>query len=139
MSDRNSKLLARFQVYLEKEEKSDVQEQVQETKIAQTAFWSEMRNILAVNAGSSGLDVLDEVAKALIEETGLTAQAQSGPVTILPQPSRQAIRTGPLLACPSLGPPRCDQQRTSRRRAAPPRSRGPRPAQHRLQQRSVRR
>ncbi|KAE8901852.1 hypothetical protein PF003_g13963 [Phytophthora fragariae] len=70
MSDRNSKLLARFQVYLEKEEKSDVQEQVQETKIAQTAFWSEMRNILAVNAGSSGLDVLDEVAKALIEETG---------------------------------------------------------------------
>ncbi|KAE9225352.1 hypothetical protein PF005_g5541 [Phytophthora fragariae] len=80
MSDRNSKLLARFQVYLEKEEKSDVQEQVQETKIAQTAFWSEMRNILAVNAGSSGLDVLDEVAKALIEETGLTAQAQSGPM-----------------------------------------------------------
>ncbi|KAE9025498.1 hypothetical protein PR003_g11754 [Phytophthora rubi] len=56
MSDRNTKLLARFQAYLENEEKSDVQEQAQETKIAQTAFWSEMRNVLAINAGSSGLD-----------------------------------------------------------------------------------
>ncbi|KAE8966013.1 hypothetical protein PR003_g30235 [Phytophthora rubi] len=38
-----------------------------------------MRKILAVNALSSGLDILDDVAKALIDDMGLAAQALSGP------------------------------------------------------------
>ncbi|KAE9012716.1 hypothetical protein PF011_g8795 [Phytophthora fragariae] len=84
-----------------------------------------MRNVLAENTGSTGLDVIDEVAKTLIEDTGLAAQALSGPETILPHLLRQAISTGPPLARPSPGPPRSDLQRPSRRRAAPPRSRGP--------------
>ncbi|KAE9277615.1 hypothetical protein PF008_g28811 [Phytophthora fragariae] len=53
-----------------------------------------MRDIIAVNALSSGLDILDDVAKALIDDTGRAAQALSGPVTILPHPSMQSASAG---------------------------------------------
>ncbi|KAE8985865.1 hypothetical protein PR001_g22766 [Phytophthora rubi] len=88
ISDRNSKLLARFQKCLEEEVKGDAQDQAQEARISQTVFWSETRNILAVNSLSSGLDILDDVAKALIDDTGLAAQALSGPHT------QEEARTG---------------------------------------------
>ncbi|KAE9066226.1 hypothetical protein PF010_g27889 [Phytophthora fragariae] len=94
MSDRNSKLLARFQKCLDEEAKDDARDQEQEARISKTVFWSEMRDIIAVNALSSGLDILDDVAKALIDDTGRAAQALSGPVTILPHPSMQSASTG---------------------------------------------
>ncbi|KAE9158399.1 hypothetical protein PF005_g32467 [Phytophthora fragariae] len=94
MSDRNSKLLARFQMCLDEEAKDDARDQEQEARISKTVFWSEMRDIIAVNALSSGLDILDDVAKALIDDTGRAAQALSGPVTILPHPSMQSASTG---------------------------------------------
>ncbi|KAE9014935.1 hypothetical protein PR003_g13509 [Phytophthora rubi] len=53
-----------------------------------------MRHILAVNSLSSGLDILDDVAMALIHDTGQAAQALSGPVTIQPHPSMQSASTG---------------------------------------------
>ncbi|KAE9017798.1 hypothetical protein PR001_g14301 [Phytophthora rubi] len=52
-----------------------------------------MRSILAVNSLSSGLDIQDDVGKALIDDTGQAAQALSGPVTILPHPSLQSAST----------------------------------------------
>ncbi|KAE9053133.1 hypothetical protein PF010_g33036, partial [Phytophthora fragariae] len=55
MSDRNSKLLARFQKCLDEEAKDDARDQEQEARISKTVFWSEMRDIIAVNALSSGL------------------------------------------------------------------------------------
>ncbi|KAE8903078.1 hypothetical protein PF003_g13030 [Phytophthora fragariae] len=94
MSDRNSKLLARFQKCLDGEAKDDARDQEQEARISKTVFWSEMRDIIAVNALSSGLDILDDVAKALIDDTGRAAQALSGPVAILPHPSMQSASTG---------------------------------------------
>ncbi|KAE9346606.1 hypothetical protein PR003_g7349 [Phytophthora rubi] len=94
MSDRNSKLLARFQKCLDDEAKDDARDQEQEARISKTVFWSEMRDIIAVNALSSGLDILDDVTKALIDDTGRAAQALSGPVTILPHPSMQSASTG---------------------------------------------
>ncbi|KAE9065590.1 hypothetical protein PF010_g28138, partial [Phytophthora fragariae] len=79
---------------LDEEAKDDARDQEQEARISKTVFWSEMRDIIAVNALSSGLDILDDVAKALIDDTGRAAQALSGPVTILPHPSMQSASTG---------------------------------------------
>ncbi|KAE9277797.1 hypothetical protein PF008_g28770, partial [Phytophthora fragariae] len=87
-------LLARFQKCLDEEAKDDARDQEQEARISKTVFWSEMRDIIAVNALSSGLDILDDVAKVLIDDTGRAAQALSGPVTILPHPSMQSASTG---------------------------------------------
>ncbi|KAE9084714.1 hypothetical protein PF007_g21412 [Phytophthora fragariae] len=105
MSDRNSKLLARFQKCLEEEEKNDVKDHEQEARISKTVFWSEMRDIIAVNALSSALDILDDVAKVLIDDTGRAAQALSGPVTILTHSSKQSASTGatphPLFTSPA--------------------------------------
>ncbi|KAE9339108.1 hypothetical protein PF008_g11732 [Phytophthora fragariae] len=94
MSDRNSKLLARFQKCLDEEAKNEARDQEQEAWITKTMFWSETRDLLAVNSLSSGLDILDDMAKALIDDTGRAAQALSGTVTILPHPSTQSVNTG---------------------------------------------
>ncbi|KAE9008876.1 hypothetical protein PF011_g10530 [Phytophthora fragariae] len=94
MSDRNSKLLARFQKCLDEEAKNEARDQEQEAWITKTMFWSETRDLLAVNSLSSGLDILDDMAKALIYDTGRAAQSLSGTVTILPHPSTQSVNTG---------------------------------------------
>ncbi|KAE9322387.1 hypothetical protein PF001_g4419 [Phytophthora fragariae] len=46
-------------------------------KLAQLAFWRDMRQELSVNEATSGLDVLDDIAEAILDETGKAGDAFS--------------------------------------------------------------
>ncbi|KAE8876524.1 hypothetical protein PF003_g39402 [Phytophthora fragariae] len=58
-------------------------------RLAQTEFWSAMRSILAVNELTSGVEILDDIAAALISGQADPVMAFSGPINLLPPPSRQ--------------------------------------------------
>ncbi|KAE9017270.1 hypothetical protein PR002_g13435 [Phytophthora rubi] len=55
-------------------------------RLAQTEFWSAMRNILAVNELTSGVEILDDIAAALISGQADPVVAFSGPINLLPPP-----------------------------------------------------
>ncbi|OWY98290.1 hypothetical protein PHMEG_00030974 [Phytophthora megakarya] len=69
--------------------KEDQVDDVTTTANAQVAFWSEMREVLSVNESSAGLDILDDIAEAVIDRTGYASDAFGGPILILPNPTRQ--------------------------------------------------
>ncbi|KAL3658589.1 hypothetical protein V7S43_016473 [Phytophthora oleae] len=56
---------------------------------AQIAFWSDMREVLSVNKSSTGFDILDDIAEAVIDQTGYASDALGGPIHILLRPTRQ--------------------------------------------------
>ncbi|KAE8995963.1 hypothetical protein PF011_g16103 [Phytophthora fragariae] len=58
-------------------------------RLDQTEFWSAMRSILAVNELTSGVEILDDIAAALISGQADPLLAFSGPINLLPPPSRQ--------------------------------------------------
>lgn len=58
-------------------------------RVVKTKFWSEMRDVLAHNEQSRGVEILDDIASGLIDREGDAADAFSGPVLLLPAPSRQ--------------------------------------------------
>ncbi|KAE9145840.1 hypothetical protein PF006_g9343 [Phytophthora fragariae] len=62
--------------------------------LAQLAFWCDMREALAANEATMGLEILDDVAEAILDESGKAKEALSGPVLILPEPSRQCKSQG---------------------------------------------
>ncbi|POM74056.1 hypothetical protein PHPALM_9034 [Phytophthora palmivora] len=69
------------------EEDSDTEEST--TVSAQEAFWTDMHEVLGANESSAGLDILDDIAEAVIAQAGSASDAFSGPVFILPKPTRQ--------------------------------------------------
>ncbi|EGZ19110.1 hypothetical protein PHYSODRAFT_247031 [Phytophthora sojae] len=83
MSDTNEDHARKFKAFLD---------QTQE-RLAQVAFWADMRQILAVNKGSRGLEILDDVAEALLKDPDHAAQALKGSVLILSDPSTQETVT----------------------------------------------
>ncbi|KAE9274001.1 hypothetical protein PF001_g27254 [Phytophthora fragariae] len=62
--------------------------------LALLAFWCDMREALAANEATMGLEILDDVAEAILDESGKAKEALSGPVLILPEPSRQCKSQG---------------------------------------------
>ncbi|KAE9322620.1 hypothetical protein PF008_g17553 [Phytophthora fragariae] len=58
-------------------------------RLAQTEFWSAMRSTLAVNELTSGVEILGVIAAALISGQADPLLAFSGPINLLPPPSRQ--------------------------------------------------
>ncbi|GMF27683.1 unnamed protein product [Phytophthora fragariaefolia] len=48
-----------------------------------------MHQVLAANEVTMGLEILDEIAEAILDESGEAEDALSGTVLILPKPSRQ--------------------------------------------------
>ncbi|KAE8975515.1 hypothetical protein PR002_g25589 [Phytophthora rubi] len=63
-------------------------------KLAQLAFWRDMRQELSVNEATSGLEVLDDIAEAILDETGKAGDAFSGPILLLPKPTRMRESKG---------------------------------------------
>ncbi|KAK1947081.1 hypothetical protein P3T76_001091 [Phytophthora citrophthora] len=55
----------------------------------QVVFWSSMREVLSVNEASMGLNQLDGLAEALIDQTGVASEVLRCLVLILPQPASQ--------------------------------------------------
>ncbi|KAE9235912.1 hypothetical protein PF004_g8978, partial [Phytophthora fragariae] len=49
---------------------------------------------LSVNEATSGLDVLDDIAEAILDETGKAGDAFSGPILLLPKPARMRESKG---------------------------------------------
>ncbi|KAI9998273.1 hypothetical protein PInf_002648 [Phytophthora infestans] len=62
---------------------------------ADVCFWLAMRDVLAINEGTVGMGILDEIAAAIIQGSGKASEALTGPVMILPSPSRQHARGKP--------------------------------------------
>ncbi|KAI9979853.1 hypothetical protein PInf_004343 [Phytophthora infestans] len=62
---------------------------------ADVCFWLAMRDVLAINEGTVGMGILDEIAAAIIQGSGKASDALTGPVMILPSPSRQHARGQP--------------------------------------------
>ncbi|KAI9992835.1 hypothetical protein PInf_014748 [Phytophthora infestans] len=62
---------------------------------ADVCFWLAMRDVLAINEGTVGMGILDEIAAAIIQGSGKASDALTGPVMILPSPSRQHARGKP--------------------------------------------
>ncbi|KAE9086526.1 hypothetical protein PF010_g20051 [Phytophthora fragariae] len=56
--------------------------------LAQLAFWCDMREVLAADEATMGLEILGDIAEAILDESGKAKEALSGPVLILPEPSR---------------------------------------------------
>ncbi|KAI9982011.1 hypothetical protein PInf_009799 [Phytophthora infestans] len=54
-----------------------------------------MRDVLAINEGTVGMGIMDEIAAAIIQGSGKASDALTGPVMILPSPSRQHARGKP--------------------------------------------
>ncbi|KAE9030735.1 hypothetical protein PR002_g9818 [Phytophthora rubi] len=63
-------------------------------KLTQLTFWREMRQVLAANEASTGLEALDDIAEAILDETGEAEDAFSGPILLLPKPSRMRESKG---------------------------------------------
>ncbi|KAI9981834.1 hypothetical protein PInf_009613 [Phytophthora infestans] len=80
-----------------KEESSDSSEGTPRPKdsAADVCFWLAMRDVLAINEGTVGMGILDEIAAAIIQGSGKASDALTGPVMILPSPSRQHARGKP--------------------------------------------
>ncbi|KAE8980926.1 hypothetical protein PR003_g23590 [Phytophthora rubi] len=57
-------------------------------RLAQTEFRSAMRSILAGNELTSGVEILDDIAAALISGLADPVLAFSGPINLLSPPSR---------------------------------------------------
>ncbi|KAE9218438.1 hypothetical protein PF004_g13861 [Phytophthora fragariae] len=53
-----------------------------------------MRQELSVNEATSGLEVLDDIAEAILDETGKAGDAFSGPILLLPKPTRMRESKG---------------------------------------------
>ncbi|KAE9275532.1 hypothetical protein PF001_g26538 [Phytophthora fragariae] len=49
--------------------------------LAQLAFWCDMREALAANEATMGLEILDDVAEVILDELGKANEALSGTVT----------------------------------------------------------
>ncbi|KAI9991500.1 hypothetical protein PInf_019194 [Phytophthora infestans] len=62
---------------------------------ADVCFWLAMRDVLAINEGTVGMGILDEIAAAIIQGSGKASEALTGPVMILPSPSQQHARGKP--------------------------------------------
>ncbi|KAE9278557.1 hypothetical protein PF008_g28591 [Phytophthora fragariae] len=58
-------------------------------KLAQLAFWCDMRQVLAANETTMGLEILDDIAEIILDESVEAADALSGSVRIQSKPSRQ--------------------------------------------------
>ncbi|KAE9034267.1 hypothetical protein PR003_g10179 [Phytophthora rubi] len=63
-------------------------------KLTQLTFWREMRQVLAANEASTGLEALDDIAEAILDETGEAEDVFSGPILLLPKPSRMRESKG---------------------------------------------
>lgn len=63
-------------------------------KLAQLVFWCDMRQVLASNEATMGLEILDDIAEAILDESGEAEDALIGPVLILSKPSRQRESQG---------------------------------------------
>ncbi|KAE8911526.1 hypothetical protein PF005_g23654 [Phytophthora fragariae] len=85
--------------------KSDKTAHCTTQKMTQFAFWRNMRQALAANEASSGLEVLDDIAEAILDETGKAEDAFSGPILLLPKPTRMRESKG----APNINasPPTC--------------------------------
>ncbi|KAE9172166.1 hypothetical protein PF004_g27348 [Phytophthora fragariae] len=49
-----------------------------------------MRQELSVKEATSGLEVLDNIAEAILDDTGKAGDAFSGPILLLPKPARMS-------------------------------------------------
>ncbi|ETP28507.1 hypothetical protein F442_22196, partial [Phytophthora nicotianae P10297] len=87
---KKSTTLAKIRALLEDEENDDsalpTEEQARGVKIE---FYQRFRGVLSVNEGTIGLEILDDVAEAVIDGDEDPARSLSGSIHILPLPSRQ--------------------------------------------------
>jgi hypothetical protein len=83
MSDSNADMVRKFQAFLEREEKAS------SPAAAQVAFWESMRRALQVNKDSTGLEALDALAAAIIDDKPRSTHALSKPVVLLPASAKQ--------------------------------------------------
>ena len=92
-ASKSKSLAERLELLLAKEEKADKLSSSTHDELIKVNFWSDFRDILARNEQSQGIEILDDIAEALLEDRLVEAvDAFSGTVVILPVPSRQ--RTG---------------------------------------------
>ncbi|ETO77858.1 hypothetical protein F444_07014, partial [Phytophthora nicotianae P1976] len=87
---KKSTTLAKIRALLEDEDNDDsalpTEEQARGVKIE---FYQRFRGVLSVNEGTIGLEILDDVAEAVIDGDEDPARSLSGSIHILPLPSRQ--------------------------------------------------